>query len=150
MKEAPKTNIRNTTKTHYVVIYESFYKNNELSTDAKALFLKLLTSAPTFKVCTNNLAKVLHISTKRVNKASKELQKFGYLKIKGRKEIIWEITQTPTIELTKDQVLTDNEIINNDLIALLKTGVITQTQFNNAFNRLVEIAKTKWITTNKD
>lgn len=86
----------NTPKQNFIIVYDSVYKNTNLTTDEIALLIKLIALAPTFKPNSQKLANILNISIKALNKASKGLQAKGYLKIKKfGKNSEWTITQQP-------------------------------------------------------
>lgn len=86
----------NTPKQNFIIVYDSVYKNTNLTTDEIALLIKLIAIAPTFKPTSQKLASILNISIKALNKASKGLQAKGYLKIKKfGKSSKWTITQQP-------------------------------------------------------
>ena len=100
MKQQPKQPITslqdNTPKPRFIIVYDSVYKNTNLTTDEIALLIKLISLAPTFKPTSQKLADILNITIKALNKASKGLQAKGYLKIKKfGKNSEWIITQEP-------------------------------------------------------
>lgn len=86
----------NTPKQNFIIVYDSVYKNTNLTTDEIALLIKLIALAPTFKPTAEKLADILHISKRALLKASKGLQAKGYLKIKKfGKCSEWTINQQP-------------------------------------------------------
>lgn len=85
-------------KKNFIILYDSVYKNNDLTTDEIALIVKLLSCAPTFKPTKKKLSNVLNIDERRLTKASKGLQKKGYLKVKKYSNTSeWIINQEPFI-----------------------------------------------------
>ncbi len=83
---------------NFIIVYETIYKNNDLTSEEIHLLIKLIAKAPNFKPTSDKLADILHMSKKTLNKASKSLQEKGYLTIKkyGNKSE-WNITQTPIL-----------------------------------------------------
>ena len=161
MKQQPKQPITslqdNTPKQRFIIVYESVYKNTNLTTDEIALIIKLLSIAPTFKPTSRKLADILKIDLKRLNKASKGLQDKGYLIIKRfGNNSEWTITQEPFIETLKDlnketllNALLNFEIDFKDLKQLHKLKMIddklfieTATAYGKELQRIV---KTKWL-----
>ena len=127
---------------HFIIVYETIYKNNDLTTDELALLIKLIARAPTFKPTSRKLADILNIDLKRFNKASLGLQEKGYLTIKryGNKSE-WTITQTPI--LNNISVLNVENLVNG-----LLNFTITQKELN-LLHKLKRIDDKIYIETQK-
>lgn len=95
--QEPKTTLKyEEPKRNFIILYDSVYKNNDLTANELKLLIKLIASAPTFKPTSRKLADILKIDLKSLNRASKGLQAKGYLKIKKfGKSSEWTITQNP-------------------------------------------------------
>lgn len=144
-------------KQNFIIIYDSVYKNTNLTTDEIALLIKLISSAPTFKPTCRKLADILHIDLKRFNKACKGLQDKGYLIVKrfGNKSE-WNYTQEPFIDTLKDlsketllNALLNFEIDLKDLKQMHKLKMIDDKLFIDTANtyakEIQRIIKTKWL-----
>lgn len=144
-------------KRNFIIIYDSVYKNTDLTTDEIALIVKLLSCAPTFKPTSEKLAKILNINIKRLTKATKGLQNKGYLKIKKySNKSEWTISQEPFIndleEITTPillKMLLDNRIKLDDLRRLRKLKLIDDKILIETSEKYIEeirrIIKTPWL-----
>ena len=92
-KEEPKPN--------FIIVYETIYKNPKLTINEMGLLIKLISLAPTFKVNSKSLIKMLKISQREYFKASLGLQQKGYLKIEriNKKEYKYNISQKPSFRV---------------------------------------------------
>jgi len=143
----------NTPKQNFIIVYDSVYKNTNLTTDEIALLIKLISLAPTFKPTAEKLADILHISKRALLKASKGLQAKGYLKIKKfGKCSEWTINQQPIEAKINDyskqtllNALLDYQITFKDLELLHKLKRIDDRLYINIVNdytkELIRIAK---------
>ena len=140
-------------KEHFILIYESVYKNNELTADELALILKLSAAAPTFKPTKNKLMALLHISEHAFLKATKGLQEKGYLKIinKHKGGSIWLLEQRPQKQIIKKSIdeIKDDFICGviswAQLVAMLKNKQITKSQYKEIIEETYKIAKTPYL-----
>ena len=146
----------NTPKQNFIIVYDSVYKNNDLTAEELQLLIKLISIAPTFKPTAEKLAKILKHDKRTILKASKGLQAKGYLKIeKHGNTSQWTINQQPINQLTdysKETLL--NALLNFDidlkqLKELHKRKIIddrlfiaTATAYAKEIQRIV---KTKWL-----
>ena len=150
-------------KQRFKIIYESVYLNTDLNAIEKGLLYTLITASPNYKPSKTKLMKSLKISERELLKATKTLQKYGYLYIenKGRKGKIWTITQTPiNTALYRDETA----IIFNEpsqVMELYQQGTISKEQAlqridiyaknikakieKDDFNEIQRIIKTKWV-----
>lgn len=90
--------IEDNTKHNFIIVYDTFYKNKELTAEEIALFIKLKAAAPTFKITQDKLAQALNTCRDIIKKASKGLQKKGYLKIehpRSKSACKWIINDAP-------------------------------------------------------
>lgn len=116
-QETPKTTLKiEPYKRNFIILYDSVYKNNDLTANELQLLIKLIAKAPTFKPNSRKLADILKMNQKALNKASKGLQRKGYLIIKKfGKNSEWTITQEPIINkidnLNKETLL--NGLLNH-------------------------------------
>lgn len=142
---------------HFIIIYESVYKNTDLTLEEIGLINKLVGKAPTFKPTIRKLAEITHLDIRRFNKLTKSLQEKGYLVIKknGCKSE-WTISQTPVIN--KINILSVENLVNGLLnftitpkeLKLLhklkriddKIYIETQKQY---IKELQRILKTEWL-----
>lgn len=153
-----KTTIQEITpKRNFIIVYDTIYKNNQITSDEMHLLIKLISLAPTFKPTTEKLADILHLSKRALIKASKGLQKKGYLIIKKHGNTSqWIINQEPINtelqNLTKEHLL--NALLNFEIdlqkLKLLhklkyiddRLFIETTTAYGKEIQRIV---KTKWL-----
>lgn len=160
MKKAKDNNeeivIKQEQKHNFIILYDTVYKNTNLTSDEIALIVKLLSIAPTFKPTFEKLMDLLHIGKIALSKAVKGLKDKGYLKIERfGNSSKWTITQEP-IKSLKDlnketliNALLNYEITLKDLKQLHRLKYIDDTLFiqtkDEYIKRLIEISKTKWL-----
>lgn len=135
-------------KRHFVILYDSFYLNKNLTGDEIALFTYLITRAPYFKPNTYHLKKQLKMGDDRFFRASKGLQEKGYLFIenKGRNGVIWTTTQTPIKENAFNDFSRDEIIANYNPIRtleLLERGTISKEQAKQWTAQYISALKSK-------
>lgn len=134
-------------KKHFIIVYDTVYKNTNLKAEELGLLLKLLSMAPTFKPTIEKMASILNIGQTKLKEIVKSLQKKGYLTIENnyKKGSIWTIRQEPLIkpEFMNYDFLSQNYTYDVELWRrLLKAKMITSKLYNELLDNLVKIAKT--------
>lgn len=144
-------------KKNFIILYDSVYKNTDLTTDEIALIVKLLSCAPNFKPTSEKLSNILNIDIRRLTKASKGLQEKGYLKIKKYSHTSeWTISQEPLINNFKEittpillNALLNYKIRFEDLKKLRKLKYIDDKILKETTNlylkEIQKIAKYNWL-----
>lgn len=151
---AEETNplIKTENNQHFILLYESVYKNTKLTSDEIALIVKLTSASPTFKPTKNTLTSILHISDRALIKAAKGLKEKGYLQIinNGKGGSQWILTQEPKLyeqykNQNKEKILNDFIIGSLSLPQLLEMRqkkIISNKDLNEILNQIAEILKT--------
>jgi DNA-binding transcriptional regulator YhcF (GntR family) len=107
------------TKHNFIIVYDSIYKNTELSALELQILIKLISIAPTFKPSLRKLATLLKQSKPTILNATNNLQKMGYLEItKHGNKSTWVINQVPKYDEFKT-------ITFESLYKKLDEGIIT-------------------------
>ena len=140
----------NEPKHNFIIVYDTIYRNNDLSATEKGLLLNLLSMAPTFKPNKNGLMKISKLGKTTYYKTIADLQAKGYLKIerKGRCEYKYIVNQAPTLtdkQLTYEY-LSIKEQFNVPLWnSLLNTKKITYETYKQLWENLQKIVKTNYL-----
>ena len=152
MKKANQTDekivIQDKSQKHFVIIYESVYKNRTLTNDELILLFRLITKAPNFTLSFNGLKALLKWSGERLAKNIKGLKEKGYLKIEshGKNGATWTINQEPTIRAEKLTFEGLKNILDlNYYFELYKMKYIDLKLYQKLIDNLTRIAKTEWI-----
>lgn len=140
----------NEPKHNFIIVYDTIYRNNDLSATEKGLLLNLLSIAPTFKPSRNGLIKISKIGRETYDKAIKSLQEKGYIKIerKGKNEYKYIVNQTPQLsdqqlsyEYLKKYHTFDAQLWNT----LLNNRKINLETYNKLVDNLKRIVNIEWI-----
>lgn len=134
---------------NFIIVYDTIYKNSDLTTDEIAILIKLISASPNFKPTGRKLANILKIDYKRLLKATNSLQEKGYLKIqnlgkgKGAK---WTISQAPTLKAQGYTFEDLKGLLNVDYYyQLLKARLINFDLYKKLVENVIEIARIEWI-----
>lgn len=144
-------------KRHFIILYDSVYTNNNLTSNEIKLIIKLLSSAPTFKPSHRKLSQIMKINNRALIKAVNGLKEKGYLVItKNGKNSEWQITQEPSINKVSDltaeslsQALINFDITPKELKQMHRLKYIDDLIYIESMKlyskKLNEIIKTKWL-----
>lgn len=134
-------------KQHFVILKETFYKNQNLTGDEIALFVYLITRAPTYKPNHKGLKKALKMGDDRYFKASKGLQDKGYLIIdkNGKNGTTYTLSQTPTGNAEALGSIEETIFFNepSHLMELYEREAINKTQFIKRLRDYITALSTK-------
>ena len=137
-------------KHNFYIVYDTIYKNNDLSATEKGLLLNLLTMAPTFKPTKNGLMYYSKLSRREYETAIKNLKKKGYLTIKknGTNNYDYIVSQQPQIsaEYLTYEYLSENYTYQVELFeTLLLSKMITKEIYDQLIDHIKAIATIKWV-----
>lgn len=154
-KESQQALIIEENKRAFIIVYETIYKNTDLTAIEISLLVKLLSAAPTFKPTIRKLATILKVGATTLTKAVKNLQEKGYLRIEhnGKGGSVWKIDQNASfkpVDIENLKELCQNaEIDLKTIKALYKMQKITRQQAQELnlilYNSIQRIIRTNWL-----
>lgn len=136
-------------KHNFIIVYDTIYKNSDLTPNEIALLIFYLSRSPNFKTNKNGTMKILKMSRYTYQNTIKKLQEKGYLKIDRKgKNYNYIVNQSP--QLTDAQLsyeyLRKNHTFDAQLwTTLLNNKKISYETYVKLLDNLKKIATIKWI-----
>lgn len=133
-------------KQNFIFVYDTIYKNDNLSADEIAILIKLISFAPTFKPNANIIMRKLNIGKDNYFKAIKGLQEKGYLKLEriNKKEYKYKVSQKPIMKaenLTYEYLSKNNALDYQLFNTLYTTRMIDYETYEKLINEFYKRIK---------